>query len=88
VCTAYKYQGKEIDYLPFDVVGSELTPVYEIIAGWTEDLTGLGSIDEIPANLKTYVEYLEQKLETPITIVSVGPDRSQTLMRGSTWETA
>ena len=88
VCTAYSYQGKEIDYLPFDVVGSELTPVYEDLEGWSEDLTGLRTINEIPSTLQAYIDYLERKLETPITIVSVGPDRSQTLMRKSTWQIA
>lgn len=88
VCTAYNYQGKEIDYLPFDVVGSELTPIYEDLEGWTEDLTELRSIDGIPATLQAYIDYLERNLEIPITIVSVGPDRSQTLMRESTWQTA
>lgn len=88
VCKAYQYRGEEIDFLPFDVVGSELTPVYEDLEGWSEDLTGLGSINEIPKSLQAYIDYLEQKLETPITIVSVGPDRSQTLMRKSTWQNA
>lgn len=88
VCTAYEYKGEKIDYLPFDVVGSELSPVYEELEGWSEDLTGLSSIDDIPATLQAYIDYLERILETPITIVSVGPDRSQTLMRKSTWVTA
>ena len=88
VCTAYEYRGEEINYLPFDVVGSELKPVYETLDGWSEDLTGLASIDEIPATLQAYIDYLERILETPITIVSVGPDRNQTLMRESAWAEA
>ena len=88
VCTGYQYKGEVIDFMPFDVVGEGLVPVYEELSGWTEDLTGLGSIDEIPATLQAYIDYLERNLETPIKIVSVGPDRSQTLMRESTWETA
>ena len=87
-CTGYKYKGEVIDFMPFDVVGEELIPVYNELQGWSEDLTGLGSIDEIPATLQAYIDYLERILETPITIVSVGPDRSQTLMRESTWATA
>jgi adenylosuccinate synthase len=77
-----------IDFMPFDVVGEELVPVYDELEGWKEDLTGLGSIDEIPETLQTYIDYLERILETPITIVSVGPDRSQTLLRKSTWAIA
>ena len=87
-CTGYKYKGEVIDFMPFDVVGEELIPVYEELEGWSEDLTGLSSIDEIPSTLQTYIDYLERILETPITIVSVGPDRSQTLMRESSWATA
>ena len=87
-CTGYKYKGEVIDFMPFDVVGEELIPVYEELEGWSEDLTGLRSIDEIPSTLQTYIDYLERILETPITIVSVGPDRSQTLMRESSWATA
>jgi adenylosuccinate synthase len=87
-CTGYKYKGKVIDFMPFDVVGEELVPVYDELEGWKEDLTGLGSIDEIPETLQTYIDYLERILETPITIVSVGPDRSQTLLRKSTWAIA
>ena len=86
-CTGYKYNGEVIDFMPFDLVGEELIPVYEELKGWSEDLTGLRSIDEIPSTLQTYIDYLERILETPITIVSVGPDRSQTLMRESTWAT-
>lgn len=81
VCTAYKYQGSTIDYVPFDVVGSELTPVYKELPGWSKDLTGLSDITELPENLNAYIEYLEKELNVPITIVSVGPDRSQTLIR-------
>ena len=81
VCTAYEYQGSTIDYVPFDVVGSELTPVYKELPGWSKDLTGLSDITELPENLNAYIEYLEKELNVPITIVSVGPDRSQTLIR-------
>lgn len=83
VCTKYLHKGEEIDYLPFDVVGEDLTPIYEELTGWDEDLTALSSINDIPSSLEAYVHYLEEKLETPITIVSVGPDRTQTLMRES-----
>lgn len=85
VCTAYMHKGEEIDYLPFDVLGDDLTPVYEELAGWSEDLTGLNDANELPDSLKAYVDYLEEKLETPILIVSVGPDRSQTLVRDLEW---
>ena len=65
------------------MLDGEITPIYKELNGWSEDLTGLSSIDQIPAALNEYIEYLEKELETPITIVSVGPDRNQTLMRGT-----
>ncbi len=83
VCTHYNYRGEKIDYLPYGVEEGELEPVYATIPGWSEDLTGLQSTDELPKTLNNYVEYLERELETPIAIVSVGPDRSQTLIRES-----
>lgn len=85
VCTAYKHKGETIDHLPFDVLDENIEPVYEEIPGWKEDLTGLSEIADIPTELNRYIEYLEGKLETPITIVSVGPDRMQTLIRKSEW---
>ena len=82
VCTHYTINGKKIDYLPFDINGVEITPVYEEVKGWNCDLTKLTSIDDAPQALKDYVSYLEKALEVPITIVSVGPDRKQTLRNG------
>lgn len=79
VCTHYLIDGKKIDYLPFDINDVEITPVYEKIKGWNSDLTKLSSMDEAPQELKDYVTYLEKHLEVPITKVSVGPDRTQTL---------
>tara|TARA_Y100000385_G_scaffold231446_1_gene243546 strand:- start:125248 stop:126531 length:1284 start_codon:yes stop_codon:yes gene_type:complete len=81
VCTHYNYRGETIDYLPYGAEEGELEPVYESVTGWQEDLTGLKSADELPETLSNYVDYLEKALETPIAIVSVGPDRSQTLIR-------
>jgi|SRR5690554_837268 len=83
VCTAYKYQGEEIDYLPFDVLDDSIQPIYKEMKGWAEDLTELSDINNIPKALEDYILYLEKELETPITIVSVGPDRTQTLLRNS-----
>ncbi len=79
VCTHYKINGEVIDYLPFDINDVEITPVYEELKGWKTDLTQLQSFADAPAELKSYVDYLEKALEVPITVVSVGPDRKQTL---------
>jgi adenylosuccinate synthase len=78
-CTHYEINGKVLDYLPFDIVNEEITPIYKEIKGWNCDLTKLESIDESPKELKDYISFLEKELEVPITVVSVGPDRKQTL---------
>lgn len=79
VCTHYMIHGEHVDYFPFDVDGLDLTPVYEDLEGWNCDLTQLSTYNDAPTALKNYVSYLEKALEVPITVVSVGPDRIQTL---------
>jgi adenylosuccinate synthase len=81
VCTAYNYQGKQIDYLPFDYSPELLTPVYTELKGWNQDLTGLNSPDQMPDALNEYISFIEKAVGVPITVVSVGPDRTQTLIR-------
>lgn len=81
VCTAYNYQGKQIDHLPFDYSPELLTPVYTELPGWNEDLTGVKSPDELPASLHAYIDFIEKYIGVPVSVVSVGPDRTQTLMR-------
>ena len=88
VCHAYKHQGEVIDYLPFDIAGKDIEPVYEELEGWSDDLTAMRDMNDIPESLNDYIDYLERKLETPISIVSVGPDRTQTIHRKSLWADA
>ncbi|MNU75536.1 Adenylosuccinate synthetase [compost metagenome] len=78
-CTKYIVDGVEQDYMPYDIDGVTIEPVYEDIPGWNKDLTALTSYSEAPEALKDYVKYLEQHLQVPVTTVSVGPDRKQTL---------
>lgn len=78
-CTKYKVDGVEMDYLPYDIDNVKIEAIYEDLPGWKQDLTGLTSFNEAPQALKDYVAYLERHLEVPITTVSVGPDRKQTL---------
>ena len=78
VCTHYLHKGKKIDYFPYNVDES-VKPVYIEVKGWNTDLTELTKTDELPSELVDYISYLEKELETPITIVSVGPDRKQTI---------
>ncbi|MEL0307898.1 MAG: adenylosuccinate synthase [Flavobacteriaceae bacterium] len=81
VCTHYEYNGEKIAHLPFDIDAKYVKPVYETLEGWQEDLTGIKNASELPYALNHYIEYLEKHLEVPITVVSVGPDRTQTLFR-------
>ncbi|HMC00538.1 MAG TPA: adenylosuccinate synthase [Flavobacteriaceae bacterium] len=81
VCTSYKYQGKEIKHLPYNIEPENVTPVYTELKGWSEDLTKLSDDSQLPKELNDYIDFLEKELETPITIVSVGPDRKQTIFR-------
>ena len=81
VCTHYRYKGKQIDYMPYDVVHETLEPVYEILEGWSQNLEQVSDLDELPTALHDYVAYIERVTGLPITIISVGPDRKQTLLR-------
>ena len=81
VCTHYKIQKKIIDYLPFDIQSESVTPQYVDIPGWEEDLTGIEEISELPKKFSNYIDFLEKELQIPIKIVSVGPDRKQTIFR-------
>jgi adenylosuccinate synthase len=80
VCTHYELNGEQIDYLPFED-NEELTPVYKELEGWDMDLMQLEDLSEAPKAVHDYIAWLEDVLETPISIVSVGPDRKQTLFR-------
>ena len=79
VCTAYKYKGKEINHLPYNIEEDNVTPVYTELKGWSKDLTKMTKADELPPALNDYIDFLEKELEVPIKIVSVGPDRLQTI---------
>ena len=81
VCTAYKLNGKTTSELPYDMNSTEITPLYESFDCWKEDISNIKSVNEISKEFKNYIEFLEKELCTPISIISVGPDRSQTIFR-------
>ena len=81
VCTAYQTATGIQDYFPFDITDEQIKPIYEELPGWEEDLTKITAETEFPQNFIRYINYLENALETPIKIVSVGPDRAQTIHR-------
>ena len=81
VATAYIYKGKQITHLPYNIEPENVTPVYVEMDGWAEDLTKMTKTDQFPKALNEYIDFLEKELEVPIKIVSVGPDRTQTIHR-------
>jgi adenylosuccinate synthase len=81
VCTSYNYKGNIINHFPYNIEAENVTAVYKEFKGWKADLTGMTTYDELPIELKEYIEYIEKELEVPIKIVSVGPDRKQTITR-------
>lgn len=78
-CVAYKKDGVIMEDMPFETEGCEA--VYKELPGWKEDLSHMTSEDQFPQTFKDYIQFLETELETPITILSVGPDRAQTIIR-------
>jgi adenylosuccinate synthase len=81
VCTKYNYKGKEIHHLPFNIEEENVSPIYEEVKGWQEDLTQMTSEDQFPQNFSDYIKYIEDFIGVPISIVSLGPDRKQTIIR-------
>ncbi|MFA6831478.1 MAG: adenylosuccinate synthase [Bacteroidaceae bacterium] len=79
-CVAYKIDGKEVVDFPYSIEG-DLEPVYVELDGWKQDMTGMRSEDEFPEEFNAYISFLEKELGVDIAIVSVGPDRDQTIMR-------
>jgi len=82
ICTHYKLKtGETVDILPYDIVEEEIEPVYVTMKGWNKTLEGISDFGELPAELHDYIQYLEKQLQVPITVVSVGPDRTQTIIK-------
>ena len=81
VCTAYNYKGNVITHFPYNIDPENIEPIYTDFKGWNEDLTGMSEASQLPGALNDYIDFLEKELEIPITIVSVGPDRKQTIFR-------
>ena len=79
-CVAYKMDEEEIDYFPFDI-NETVEPVYVELPGWQTDMTKMQSEDEFPEEFNAYLSFLEEQLGVPIKIVSLGPDREQTIER-------
>jgi adenylosuccinate synthase len=81
ICIAYRYKGEKVSHLPYNIEAENVTPIYKEMKGWEEDLTKMTKSGQLPETLNEYIHYLEAELEIPIRIVSVGPDRKQTIHR-------
>ncbi|HEY2793028.1 MAG TPA: adenylosuccinate synthase [Micromonosporaceae bacterium] len=81
VCVAYEVDGKRYDELPMTQVEfASAIPVYETFPGWTEDITGARTLDELPRNARDYVAALEEMIKAPISVIGVGPGRDETIV--------
>ncbi|MBE3087182.1 MAG: adenylosuccinate synthetase, partial [Bacteroidetes bacterium] len=80
ICTSYKVDGKECLEIPFSN-DSVIEPVYTEMTGWEEDISEIREFNKLPEALKKYIEYIEKQTSVPITLVSVGPDREETIFR-------
>jgi adenylosuccinate synthase len=81
VCTHYEIDGKRVDYFPYDIDGLTIKPIYKELKGWKTDLTKIRTMAEAPKEFLDYITYLEGELDVPVSILSVGPDREQTIIR-------
>lgn len=79
-CTSYNYKGEEIFHLPYNIEEANVSVNYTEFKGWTEDLTKMTAASQLPKNLKDYIQFIEDFVGVKVTIVSVGPDRKQTIM--------
>lgn len=80
-CTSYNYQGTEISHFPYNVEEHNVTPIFTEFKGWKQDLTGMTNAASLPKELNDYIKFIEDFVEVPIKIVSVGPDRKQTIVK-------
>ncbi len=80
VATAYKVNGKTTQNVPYDM-DDNIQVVYKEFNGWSEDISKIKSYDELPDNLKMYIEFIEKEVNVPVSIISVGADREETIMR-------
>ncbi len=81
VCIGYQYMGESINYIPYNIDDQSIEPIYTELKGWKEDISKLESVKDFPKEFKDYIYFLEQELKKPISIISVGPDRTQTIFR-------
>lgn len=81
ICTGYEYNGETLDDFPAALKTLRACkPVFETLPGWSEDISGIRKLEDLPKNARRYLDRIEELLETPIDIVSVGPGRNETII--------
>lgn len=83
VCHSYETDGEQGDRLPFDLGSADIRPVYETLAGWNSPVGGCRSFSDLPENMSRYIAYIERAVGLPVAIISLGPDRVQTIIKKS-----
>ncbi len=81
VCVGYELNGERIDYFPFEATDDNIRPIYREFKGWKTDITGCRTYEELPQELKDYITFIETETGIPVGIVSVGPNRDETIVR-------
>ena len=81
VCTSYNLNGEEINFFPYDINSNKIIPNYKEFKGWDDDITQIKNEDNLPDELISYINYIENFVKVPIKLISVGPDRNQTITR-------
>ena len=81
ICTSYNYKGKKITHLPYNIEPENVSVNYTEFKGWEEDISKIKKENSFPKTFMDYVSYIENELQVPIAIISVGPDRTQTIIR-------
>ena len=81
ICTEYNIDGIKTDTFPFDLNLGNIKPIYKSFKGWTEDISKISKDEELPVELHNYVSFIEEFVGVPIKLISVGPDRSETIYR-------
>jgi adenylosuccinate synthase len=80
ICTAYEVEGKRVTSFPSHVDDlRRAVPVYETLAGWQQDITKIRNMADLPAAARTYLDRISELIDRPVEVVSIGPDREQTI---------
>ncbi|MEG2775438.1 MAG: adenylosuccinate synthetase, partial [Acetivibrio sp.] len=82
VCTGYEINGKVSTDFPTTTLLEKAKPVIQVLPGWNCDIRGIKNYDELPENCRKYIEFVEEQIEFPITMVSNGPGREDIILRG------